>query len=56
MAEILILLWFALICVLIAGFILGFGLGKALTIKHYHLSIEQLVNEVTDDREVQNEN
>ena len=42
MAEILLLLWFALI--------LGFGLGIALTIKHYHLSIEQLVNEVTDDK------
>ena len=49
MAEILLLLWFALICVLIAGFILGFGLGKALTIKHYHLSVEQLVDEVTHE-------
>ena len=35
MAEILIILWFSLVCVLIAGFILGYQLGKTLTVRKY---------------------
>ena len=49
MAEIMIILWFSLVCCLLAGFILGYQLGKALTIKHYHLTLEQMVEEVIDE-------
>ena len=49
MAEILIILWFSLVCVLIAGFILGYQLGKAITIKHYHISIETQVKELINE-------
>jgi len=48
MAEILIILWFSLVCVLIAGFILGYQLGKAITIKHYHISIEETVRDLRE--------
>ena len=49
MAEIMLILWFSLVCVLIAGFILGYQLGKVVTIKHYHVSIEQQVKELINE-------
>lgn len=35
MFEILLILWFSMICVLFAGGILGYQLGKTLTVKKY---------------------
>ena len=49
MAEILIILWFSLVCVLIAGFILGYQLGKTITIKRYHIAIEETIREMMED-------
>ena len=50
MAEILIMLWFSLVCVMLAGFILGYGLGKSITIKRYHISLEETIKEITDEK------
>lgn len=49
MAEIMLILWFSLVCVLIVGFILGYQLGKTITIKRYHIAIEETIREITED-------
>jgi uncharacterized protein YneF (UPF0154 family) len=46
MAEILIILWFSLICVLIAGFILGYFLGKVHATREYESHMPKTVQEL----------
>ena len=46
MAELLLILWFTLICVLCAGFILGYVLGKTKATKYYESNMPQTAQEI----------
>ena len=51
MAEILIILWFSVVCCMVAGFILGYFLGKARTIKQLDTPYTKAqVNEIIQER------
>ena len=52
MGELLIILWFTLVCCMLAGFILGYLLGKARTTKQF----ETLPYTLQQVQEIMNEN